>query len=77
MNYIQKLKPQYLKISDQIFKQMLSNAIENGDKLVKCLDTNEKLQFVRQMTEVTNNLQYIHLQHHLWQWWTQFGFFRI
>ena len=66
-SYMQRFKPHYLKVSDQIFKQMLSNAIKDGDKIVEYLDTNEKVQFVRQMTEVTNNLHYIDLQRHLWQ----------
>ncbi|CAF4059652.1 unnamed protein product [Rotaria sordida] len=46
---------------------MLSNSIEDGDKIVQCLNTNEKLQFVRQMTETTNNLYYFDLQRQLWQ----------
>ena len=67
INCQEKSKPQYLKVSDRVFKQMLSNSIKDGDKLVQLLDTNEKLQFVRQMTEVTNNLQYLTLQRQLWQ----------
>ncbi|CAF4322568.1 unnamed protein product, partial [Rotaria sordida] len=41
---------------------MLSNSIEDGNKIVQCLNTNEKLQFVRQMTETTNNLYCFDLQ---------------
>ena len=66
-NSVQNFKPQYLKVSDRIFKQMLLNAIQGGDTIVKCLDTNEKIQIVRRMTEVTNNLEYFDLQRHLWQ----------
>lgn len=73
MNYIQRLKPSYLKVSDKIFKQMLSNATNDADKIVPCLNTNEKLEFVRQMTEITNNLYYIELQRHLWQDYYNFG----
>ena len=51
----------------EIFKQMLSNAVQDGDQLVQCLNTDEKLQAVRRMTEVTNNLHYFDLQQHLWQ----------
>ena len=40
---------------------MLSNAVQDGDQLVQCLNTDEKLQAVRQMTEVTNNLHYFDL----------------
>ena len=67
VNYIQKFTPGYLNVSDKVFKEMLSTAIKDGDKVVQSLDTNEKLQFVRQITEVKNNLQYINLQRQLWQ----------
>jgi hypothetical protein len=67
MKYIQKFKPHYLRVSDKIFKQILSNAINDDDKTIQSLDTNEKLQFVRQMTEVTNSLYYFDLQRQLWQ----------
>jgi len=67
-NDLKKFKPHYLQVSDKIFIQMLSNTIQDGDKqIVQCLNTNEKLQFIREMTELTNNLQYIDLQRHLWQ----------
>ena len=64
-NGIQKFKPHYLRVSDQVFQQLLSNAISNGDKIVQCLNTKDKLQFIRQMTEITNHLQYIGLQRDL------------
>ena len=67
INSKERFKPRYLKVSDHIFKQMLSNTIKDGDKLIECLDTQEKLHFIRQMTEVTNHLHYLDLQQHLWQ----------
>ncbi|CAF5138579.1 unnamed protein product [Rotaria sp. Silwood1] len=67
MNSIQKFKPSYLKISDQGFKQMLSNGIDNGDEIIQCLNTDEKLQCVRQMTEKTNTIYYLDLQRQLWR----------
>ncbi|CAF4361707.1 unnamed protein product, partial [Rotaria sordida] len=39
----------------------------DGNTIVQRLNTNEKLQFVRQMTETTNNLYYFDLQRQLWQ----------
>jgi hypothetical protein len=72
-NSIKKFQPHYLTVSDEIFKQLLSDAIEGGDQLVQCLDTDEKLQVVRQMTEVTNNLHYFDLQQHLWQAYYNLG----
>lgn len=52
---------------------MLVEAIINGDQLASYLNTNEKLQFVRQMTEVTNQLQYLDLQRQLWQGYYNLG----
>ncbi|CAF3937208.1 unnamed protein product [Adineta steineri] len=66
MNSSENYKPSYLKVSDRIFKQLLSNSIDNGHETISCLYTNEKLHFVRQMTEITNNLYFKELQRQLW-----------
>ena len=66
-SYMESFKPRYLKVPDRIFQQMLSSAIENGAKVVQCLDTTEKLHFVRRMTEVTNDFYFKSLQRQLWQ----------
>ena len=70
---IKRLKPCYLKMSDRIFKQMLSNELEHGDNTIQCLDTKEKIQFVRQMTEATNDVYYFDLQRQLWQTYYDIG----
>ena len=36
-------KPKHLKLSDQIFKQMLSKTLSDGEQFVQLLDTSEKL----------------------------------
>jgi hypothetical protein len=64
---IEKFQPRYLKVSDQILKQMLSNAIENGHRTIQCLDTTEKLHFIRQIMEITNDFYFKDLQRQLWQ----------
>jgi hypothetical protein len=66
-SYVEKFKPRYLIVPDRNFKQMLSTAVVNGYNMVQCLNTNEKLHFVRRITEVTNNLYFKNLQRHLWQ----------
>ena len=67
-NYLQTFKPRYLRVSDKQFKQMLSDTIKDtNDTTIQSLDTKEKLQLARQITEVTNNLQYFNLQKQLWQ----------
>ncbi|CAF3315055.1 unnamed protein product [Rotaria sp. Silwood2] len=65
--YRSQFKPRYLTVPDNIFKEMLSNSIEDGDQIIPCVNTKEKLQFVRQMTETTNNLYYFDLQCQFWQ----------
>ncbi|CAF4487867.1 unnamed protein product [Rotaria sp. Silwood2] len=72
-NYVKRFKPRYLRVSDKILKQMLSNAVEDGDKIIQCLNSNEKLQLVRQMTEAANNLYYIDFQRQLWQAYFDLG----
>ncbi|CAF3866507.1 unnamed protein product [Rotaria sp. Silwood1] len=66
-SYLENFKPRYLKVSDRIFKQMLSDAIENGSKLIESLNTSEKLHAVREITEVTNNLYFKDFQEQLWK----------
>jgi hypothetical protein len=63
----ENFRPSYLKVPDRIFKQMLSNAIENGSKIVQCLDIPEKLHFVRRVSEITNERYFKDLQRQLWQ----------
>lgn len=72
-NSIQRFKPHYLTLSEKIFKQLLWNAVPDRHKTVQCLNTDEKLQMVRQMTEITNNLHYFDLQQHLWQAYYNIG----
>ena len=72
-NHIKEFKPRYLRMSDKMFKQMLSNEIEHDDNTIQCLDTKEKIEFVRQMTEATNNLYYFDLQRQLWQAYDDIG----
>jgi hypothetical protein len=52
---------------------MLSNAIEDANKIVQCLDTDEKLQAIRHMMEIINNLHYFELQRDLWQAYFNIG----
>jgi len=73
-NPMEKFKPRYLKVSDRIFKQMLSNSVpENGHQIFECLDTKEKLQLVRKLTEATNDYYHQDLQRQLWQEYYELG----
>ena len=53
--------------------KMLANAITDCHGIVQYLDTKEKVNFIRQMTEVTNNLRYFDLQRQLWQYHYDLG----
>lgn len=64
---LEKFKPRYLKVSDRVFKRILADGIENGFKLVECLNTTEKLHIVREITEITNNLYFKDFEQKLWQ----------
>ncbi|CAF4404555.1 unnamed protein product, partial [Adineta steineri] len=52
INSIQRFKPHYLRVSDKIFKQMLSNVIKDDHKTIQAIDTNEKIRFLREITEL-------------------------
>ncbi|CAF3175900.1 unnamed protein product, partial [Rotaria sp. Silwood2] len=70
---IQKFKPQYLQVSNRVFKTILSSAIPDANKIVHGLNTNEKLQMIRQMTEIRKDLHYFQLQQNLWQAYYNLG----
>ena len=72
-NHEQLFKPHYLRVSNRIFKDMLSNAISDGTIIKQCLNKNEKLQLIRQVTEIVNNLYYIDLQLQLWREYYNLG----
>ncbi|CAF4617149.1 unnamed protein product [Rotaria sp. Silwood2] len=42
--------PDYLKVSNRIFRQMLIGSLEGADKIVKRLNTSEKINYIRQYT---------------------------
>ncbi|CAF5034534.1 unnamed protein product, partial [Rotaria sp. Silwood1] len=66
-DYLENFKPHYLRVSDRVFKRMLAESIEDGSKLVQCLNTTEKLYAVRELAEITNNFYYKDFQEKLWQ----------
>ncbi|CAF1577846.1 unnamed protein product [Adineta steineri] len=61
-------KPKYLKVPDQIFKDMLSKALVGEQNIIELLlDTPEKLQFVRTYTHLLNNVFYLKLEENFWE----------
>ncbi|CAF1050707.1 unnamed protein product [Rotaria magnacalcarata] len=57
-SYMPQFKPRYLRVSDKIFKQVLSNTIDQDNNMVK---------------NPTNNLYYFDLQRQLWQEYYDIG----
>jgi hypothetical protein len=60
-------KPKYLKVPDQIFKQMLSKSLTEGESIVQLIDTPEKLQYIRTYTHLLNNVCYLKLEQNYWE----------
>ena len=70
---LQRSKPRFLKTPDRIFKKMLSKVSADNLNMAQCLNTKEKLQLVRQLTEATSHFYYVELQQQLWQEYFNIG----
>lgn len=57
----------YLKTPDHVFVQTLSKTMAKGNRIIQWLDTEEKISFIRQMAQVTDDLRYFELQRLFWQ----------
>ena len=66
-NDSRRYKPSYLKMPDHVFVRRLAKSTHDGHQIIQYLDTKEKIDFIRQMTELTNDLQYFDLQRQFWQ----------
>ncbi|CAF4202114.1 unnamed protein product [Rotaria sordida] len=60
-------KPKYLKVPDQVFKNMLSKSLADGKSIVETLDTPEKLEFIRIYAHLLNNIFYLKLERDFWK----------
>ena len=61
-------KPKYLRVPDQVFKQMLSKSLTGeADNFLQLLDTPEKTQFVPTYAHYLNNLFYWNLEQNYWE----------
>ena len=65
--------PDYLKVSNRIFKKMLIGALEGADKLVKLLNTHEKIEFARQYAYLIHKRLYVQLQQEQWNYYYHIG----
>ena len=59
-------EPKYLKVPDQIFKEMLTKALTGTENIVQSLDSPAKVEFVRAYAHFVNNVFYLKLQQDFW-----------
>lgn len=59
-------KPKYLKVPDQIFKQMLLRSSAEATSIADLLDTSEKLQYIRTYVHLLNNICYLKFEDDFW-----------
>lgn len=65
--YRRQRRLEYLMIPDHLFVQQLSKTINDSDDIIRWLNTKEKIDFIRQMTVIVNDMYYFDLQRQLWQ----------
>jgi hypothetical protein len=61
------IKPNYLTMTDTIFKQMLSTVFDDTEFIVQHFDTTEKLNYIRQYAQLINNLYCLKYEQDVWQ----------
>ncbi|CAF4730519.1 unnamed protein product, partial [Rotaria sp. Silwood1] len=65
--------PDYLKVSNRIFKKMLINSLEGAKKIVKRLNSKEKINYIRQYAYLIHRLFYVQLQESQWKYYYDIG----
>ncbi|CAF2854472.1 unnamed protein product [Rotaria sp. Silwood2] len=65
--------PDYLKVSNRIFKQMLISSLDNAKDIVKRLNSKEKINYIRQYTCLIHRLFYVQLQESQWKYYYDIG----
>ncbi|CAF1479408.1 unnamed protein product [Adineta steineri] len=63
----------YTNVPDQIFFHMLSTAFNDVDKLGHFLNEKEKLEFIREYTNLIDRLCYVKLQEQQWNYYYHIG----
>ncbi|CAF5160112.1 unnamed protein product, partial [Rotaria sp. Silwood1] len=63
----------YLQVTNRIFKQMLISSLEGVDKIVKRLNTSEKINYIRQYAYLIHRLFYVQLQESQWKYYYDIG----
>ncbi|CAF5031171.1 unnamed protein product [Rotaria sp. Silwood1] len=63
----------YLQVTNRIFKQMLISSLEGVDKIVKRLNTSEKINYIRQYACLIHRLFYVQLRESQWKYYYDIG----
>ncbi|CAF2938974.1 unnamed protein product [Rotaria sp. Silwood2] len=65
--------PDYLKVKNRIFTQMLISSLGGADKIVKRLNTSEKINYIPQYAYLIHRLFYVQLQESQWKYYYDIG----
>ena len=65
--------PNYLKVSNRIFKKMLISSLEGTKEIVKRLNSKDKINYIRQYTYLIHRLFYGQLQESQWKYYYDIG----
>ncbi|CAF4444022.1 unnamed protein product [Rotaria sp. Silwood2] len=65
--------PDYLKVSNRIFKQMLISSLDDAKDIVKRLNSKDKINYIRQYTCLIHRLFYVQLQESQWKYYYDIG----
>ncbi|CAF1384354.1 unnamed protein product [Rotaria sordida] len=65
--------PDYLKVSNRIFKKMLINSLEGAKEIVKRLNSKDKINYIRQYAYLIHRLFYVQLQESQWKYYYDIG----
>ncbi|CAF4306053.1 unnamed protein product, partial [Rotaria sordida] len=65
--------PNYLKVSNRIFKKMLISSLEDAKEIVKRLNSKDKINYIRQYAYLIHRLFYVQLQESQWKYYYDIG----
>ncbi|CAF4088251.1 unnamed protein product, partial [Rotaria sordida] len=65
--------PDYLKVSNRIFKKMLISSLEDAKEIVKKLNSKDKINYIRQYAYLIHRLFYVQLQESQWKYYYDIG----
>lgn len=63
----------YAKLSDAVFYQLYSTVFHDNEDLLRFLNTDAKIQLIRQYTSLVDRLSYVQLQEVQWKYYYDIG----